>query len=586
MDRKIVYAGQVPLSSQALQSERNHMVGIGHIAQAVFGTGTVADGLDCVPTVPASLAINITPGSLYNLASLDGSAFGSLVADISHNIVKQGIILDTTELTLVPPETAGYAVNYLVQAAISEVDTDSAVLPYVNSANPLQPFTGPNNSGTSQPTTRKCTVVISAKAGVAATAGTQTTPAPDAGYVGLYAITVAQGATQLTSNEIVELATAPFLFKKLPELPRWVQSGAFLWGDDTGTKNAIKATLAPLPTQYTKGMHVFIKKMNAANDGNVTVNLMGIDGEYLGAVALLDATGAQIGEGNLPANCYLHAVFNGTAFIHVNGAITNTSISSITASSGEGIIVGGEDPWPVSLNFPGLTEGEPTALDLFAFYDNEGAAHKQINYAALLALISGSLVTGLVNVQVITASGTYTKTAGAKKALVFATAGGGGGGGASTTGGGGGAGETALALVNLAAISTVACVIGAGGAGGVNGAGTNGGDTSFGAYAVGKGGKRGHPRTDNYTYGSPGGGGYGGTGLLLMGGGAGGPGGPVDGGPGGNSFWGGGGRGAGNPDGAAGPGAGLAPGAGGGGGDGGSGGADGAAGVIFVLEFA
>jgi hypothetical protein len=387
MDRKIVYAGQIPLSAQFLQAETNKMRAFGYVAEAMFGTDTVVDGLVCIPTVPATLVVQLTPGQIFQLAPVDDSAFGSLPVDV-HNIHKQGINVDTQSFTLVPPVTSGHAIDYLIQVALTEDDADELVLPYVNSANPSLPFTGPNNSGTSQPTTRRCRVQISAKAGVSATAGDQTPPAPDAGFTGLYVVTVAHGATQLSSAEIRQLDLAPFVYQKLHKLPRWVQSGEFLWGDDTGTANAIVAKLAPVPTQYTKGMHIFVKKVAAANTGNITVNLVGPDGALLGAVALLDATGAQIGAGNMPGSCVLHAVHDGTAFRWVNGSITNTSISSITATSGEGVVVGGEEPYPVSLNYPGLNSGTPTALDLLSFYDNEGAEHKVITWASFLALLS------------------------------------------------------------------------------------------------------------------------------------------------------------------------------------------------------
>ncbi len=530
MDRKIFYAGQIPLSAQFMQEERNFMLGLAYMAEGVYGQPTMVDGLVCTGMTPASLTVQIGPGHIWQLANVDGSAYGSLAADLTHLIMKQGINVDAETFTLGPPGTAGQSVNWLIQAQLLEEDTDNLVLPYVNSNNPQQPFTGPNNSGTAQPTTRKCTVMLSAKSGVSATTGTQVTPAPDPGYVGLYAVTVPYGATTLDGANIAQLDTAPFLFKKLPELPRWVQSGEFLWGDDVGTKNAIIAKLTPLPLQYKKGMHVFVRKMNTANDGNVTINCNG-----LGAVAVLDVTGAQIGVGNMTGSMVLHLVYDGAAFRWINGNITNTSISSITATSGEGVIVGGSAPYPVSLNFPGLSAATPTALDLFAFYDNEGTAHRNIKWEDLLAMLAGSVASSLVNVQVFEATGTYTKTAGATKALIIATAPGGGGGGApgSHVGSGGGAGGTALAFISLAGITTVAVTIGAPGVGGTVGAGGLGGDASFGAHAVATGGQPGSHGYDS----SAGGGGRGTTGLMKIDGGAGMIG-WNGGGQGGSSFWG------------------------------------------------
>lgn len=384
MDRKLFYPGQIPLSAQFLNTERNKMFGLAAIAEAIFGTPTLVDGLACIGMTPASLTVQVGPGQIYQMMNVDSTAFGALAADTSRSIMKQGLKATASTFTLTPPATAGQSVNYLIQATLSEVDAENTVLPYVNTADPSLPFTGPNNSGAAQPTTRQATVQLSAKAGVAATTGTQVTPAPDDGYTGLYRVTVPHGATTLDSNNIAVLDTAPFLFKKLPEMPRWVQSGEFAWGDDTGTANAIIVTLTPIPLLYKKGMHIFVKKMNAANSGNVTINVNG-----LGAVAVLDPNGAQIGAGNLLANSRLHLVYDGAAFIHINGAVTQTTVNSLTAISGEGITVSGGGV--VSLNFPGLTADEPTDLDLFAFYNNEQTVHEVVSWANLKALLQAQL---------------------------------------------------------------------------------------------------------------------------------------------------------------------------------------------------
>ena len=575
MDRKLFYAGQVPLSSIFLQSEQQKMIGLAYLAEAAFGQATLVDGLICAPVVPASLTVQVGPGHIWQLENIDGTAFGSLPVN-THNIMKQGINLDAVQFTLTPPVVAGQAVNYLIQAQIQETDADNLALPYVNSANPQVPFTGPNNSGAQQPTTRKCTVLLSTKAGTAATAGTQTTPAPDAGYVGLYSVTVAYGATTLDSSTITQLDTAPFLFKKLPELPRWVQSGEYLWGSDTGSANAIVTKLTPLPLAYKKGMHVFVKKMNAANTGNVTINCNG-----LGAVAVLDITGAQIGSGNLAANLVMHLVYDGTSFRWINGSITNTTISS---------------PYPVSLNFPGLSSDVPSALDVFAFYDHESAHHRNIQWQTLLGLISGNVAGGLLNIQILTDTGTYTKTTGAKKALVIGTGSGAAGGSCGSTWGGGGAAATVLAFIDVSGVTSVAVTIGAPGTPGPNSFGGNGGDLVFGGYFTAGGGKGGGVRGNfgggdtNGAGGPPGAASLGAMPCILsmlLGGQAGGAGGPIDGGLGGSSFWGGGGRpGDHNFYGPAG-GPGLAPGAGGGGSDGVSSqlGGAGAKGVAFIMEF-
>src|SRR5690606_10317593 len=120
---------------------------------------------------------------------------------------------------LVAPVTTGHAINYLVQAAFSEVEAQPVVLPYYNSANPAQPYSGPENSGVAQYTERRGALLVSAKAGTSAISGSQTTPAPDPGYTPLYVITVAYGAASVASGNIVKIPTAPFLPAKLPVIP-------------------------------------------------------------------------------------------------------------------------------------------------------------------------------------------------------------------------------------------------------------------------------------------------------------------------------------------------------------------------------
>lgn len=199
----------------------------------------------------------------------------------------------------------------------------------------------------------------------------------------------------------------------------------------------------------------------------------------------------------------------------------------------------------------------------------------------LMTGVGGGASSILPNIQIFTASSTYTPTTGAQKALVFATGGGGGGGaGTASRNGGGGAGATAISLVPIS-FGSVPIIIGAGGIGNLGAGGNNGGNTSFGSFVVANGGS-----------GGPNGiqGGVGamtGVGSLIIPGGDGtsvASSGGDSAGTGGSSFWGGGGSGGvqvnfGNP--------GRAYGSGGGASSAGvigTGGA-GASGVVFIMEF-
>lgn len=115
------------------------------------------------------------------------------------------------------------------------------------------------------------------------------------------------------------------------------------------------------------------------------------------------------------------------------------------------------------------------------------------------AMQLGQATGRLLGVQRITASGTYTPTAGTTRIIVEIVGAGGGGAAATATGtatnssgGGGGSGAYVKALINSVPAS-VAVTIGAGGAGGdgvtdPSSNGSVGGTTTFGAYATASGG--------------------------------------------------------------------------------------------------
>jgi hypothetical protein len=218
MDRNIVYPGSIPQDSDILYPNRNAMVGIAALTAATLGTGVVVDGLACTQTTPASLAVVVGAGSITQISSVDATAYGSLAADVTGQIVKTGINLQAVNFALTAPASSGQAINYLIEATFSETDTDPLVLPYVNAANPSQAFSGPNNTGTAQNTQRVQRVQLQLKPGAAALAGTQATPAVDAGWVGLYVVTVNFGQTTVTASNITVAAGAPFLQYKLPAL--------------------------------------------------------------------------------------------------------------------------------------------------------------------------------------------------------------------------------------------------------------------------------------------------------------------------------------------------------------------------------
>jgi hypothetical protein len=218
MDRQIVYPASIPLDTDFLSLNRNAMVALGSLAQAVLGSATIVDGLACLPTAPASLSVTVGAGSITQLGPVDSLAYGSLAADTTDQIVKMGINLQPTTFALTAPATAGESVIYLIEASFSETDMNPVVLPYVNAANPAQPYSGPGNSGVAQNTRRIERVQLQLKAGAAANTGTETAPAIDTGWSGLYLITVNYGQSTITTANIAVHPASPFINFKLPKL--------------------------------------------------------------------------------------------------------------------------------------------------------------------------------------------------------------------------------------------------------------------------------------------------------------------------------------------------------------------------------
>ncbi len=228
MDRSIVYPGAIPLDTDLLNVNRNAMVAIGALAQAVLGTPTVIDGLAVSPTSPASMQVIVGPGSITSLATVDQNGYGSLAADTSDALLKMGVNLTSSSFTLTAPTTTGQSVFYLLEAAFQESDANLVVLPYYNAANPSVPYLGPNNSGSSQATQRIQRVQFQLKAGAPAVSGSQVVPTVDSGWSGVAVITVSYGQTQITAANIAVYPQSPVIPFKLPNLrPGFSQIQAF-----------------------------------------------------------------------------------------------------------------------------------------------------------------------------------------------------------------------------------------------------------------------------------------------------------------------------------------------------------------------
>ena len=369
MDRQWTYPGEIITDLKLLLMQRNAEVGIGHLTRAVLGTGPTVSGLACNPTSPASMSVTIGTGSIYTLEPFEATAMGSLSADTTDTLVKQGINATAQTFACAAPTTAGESIVYLIEAAYQDYDTNDQALAFFNSTNPQQPYTGPNGNGESQPTVRQGLCSVQLVAGVAATTGSQTAPATSSGYTGLYTITVPFGATTITTANIATAASAPFIQYTLPQLAtlfasitpgfaniqEFTSSGTFtvpagisrckvrVWGPGGGSGSS-GATGNGSPGGGGGGGYSerIVTGLTAGTAIAVSIGAGGIAGASGGAGgtggtssfgSYLSATGGAGGQNNASGN----AGAGGTGF---GGSLNLTGATGSTGSSGS-IAVGG-----------------------------------------------------------------------------------------------------------------------------------------------------------------------------------------------------------------------------------------------------
>lgn len=225
MDRLIIYPAAIPLETDLLNTNRNMMEGLGRLAMDLLGTTTLVSGLACAQTTVPSMSVAIGAGAIYSMQPIDSSAYSSLPANTTDTILKQGILRASANktITLTAPGTPGTSIIYLIEAAFSEIDSAPVTLPYYNASNPSVAYSGPGGSGAAQNTVRAGTVSIQAKAGTPASV--PTAPPVDAGYVPLYYVTIAYGATSIVNANIAVATGAPFIPASLSGLAALSQFG-------------------------------------------------------------------------------------------------------------------------------------------------------------------------------------------------------------------------------------------------------------------------------------------------------------------------------------------------------------------------
>lgn len=428
------------------------MIGLAKLSASIMGSSTYLRGLECTPSTPASMMINIAKGEIYSLENVDGTAYSSLDADTVNSILKQGLILSTTSFSLTAPAILGQSRNYLVQVTYSEIDTESTVLPYYNSANPSVAYSGPAGNGEVQNTVRSGECTIAIKAGVAAVTGTQTTPAVDSGYTAAWVITVAAGATTITAANISQAASAPFI--PASGIVDGIQKKRLTHGTDIGSANTCIVNYSPAIAALTDGMELSFKAAYT-NTGAATFSQNG-----LAASPIVSVNGSALTGGEI--------ISGGSVVVKWNAALSSWSLISSTGSGAQLANLG-----IGSGTFKGWLMGAP---------------------------------------KVFTASGTYTPTAGTKMVRVTVTGGGGSGGGSYGTstsqlisGAGGGGAGTAIKTLAVTQGAAYPIIVGVGGAS-VSGANSSnvGGNSSFNGTVIGSGGGLAGANSTNASGGSGG----------------------------------------------------------------------------------
>jgi hypothetical protein len=317
-----------------LQPQRNVEIALGFLLQAAFGNSTVIDGLAVTPTSPASLQVKVGPGSIIFATTVDTltSGFGSLPVDNSDPLVKIGINLtSTTMAALAAPAGAGNSQNWLLEAQFIEADSGAVVLPYYNAANPSVPYTGPANAGTTNNTARTNRVQLQWKGGTIAATGQQVTAAPDAGWVGVAVVTVANGQSTITASNITAYAATPSVPCKLPQARVRLSAPLTLYVSTTGSDTLNSGLTASAPFKTIQNAWNVLWGKFDLNGFSATISVA--DGAYTDPVVV---SGVPLGVANATS-----VLIQGNATTPSNCAITVAGSSCFLATAGAPIQVVG-----------------------------------------------------------------------------------------------------------------------------------------------------------------------------------------------------------------------------------------------------
>lgn len=174
------------------------------IVDAMGSTQTYFTGLAATPAT--GLQVQIGVGAVYQYGQIDPTTWAGLAADTWQGSLLGLSLAAKTLSGFTAPATAGQSINYLIEAQVQVQDVAAVNLPFTNGATP------PATVYASKSPSRQNVVVFQVKAGTAAATGSQVTPTADAGWIPLYAVTVDNGESSLTSGDIVSAANAPAFY--------------------------------------------------------------------------------------------------------------------------------------------------------------------------------------------------------------------------------------------------------------------------------------------------------------------------------------------------------------------------------------
>jgi hypothetical protein len=348
MDRTIFWSQNQSRTFDLVEGDHDALVALGTVVQDVLNsTTTVLSGFAGSQTTVPSLTINLTAGRIYQQAPADATANGAIPQDTT--VITQQGFLAASQVTLSTSGlTTGQSRWALIEAQYSQVDSirtadpNGGLLFFYNSANPNEPFQGPGNDGDTTPTVRQGLVVVQVVLGSAATTGSETPPSPTSGWVPMYLVDLSYGQTAITTSEILTAGPsvgtgvpnnypyAPFLAGLLnshhsgnagqaPKINLATEtqgtlpasSVASLYAVDSGSVNALVATLSPVPASLGSllGRLVQVKVANSNTSTTPSINVNG-----LGAVTIVNSDLTPLLPGQLFAGGVSQLVYDGTYF--------------------------------------------------------------------------------------------------------------------------------------------------------------------------------------------------------------------------------------------------------------------------------